>query len=90
MAKPGKALEWLEGYWTDDGSPVKKQKELMQFLDIKARDKGIPMGGHFELTPLCNFDCKMCYVHLTKEQLHGRPLVTAEEWKLPKIRQRCI
>lgn len=78
---PGKALEWLEKYWTDDGSPVKKQKELMRFLDIKAREKGIPMGGHFELTPLCNFDCKMCYVHLTKEQLHARPLVTTDEWK---------
>ena len=28
-----------------------------------ASQKRIPIHGHFELTPKCNFDCKMCYIH---------------------------
>ncbi len=51
------------------------------YLDRKAREKGIPIFGQLELTPLCNFDCKMCYTHLTKEQMHGRQLLTVEQWK---------
>jgi len=47
----------------------------------KSRLHGRPYCATFELTPLCNFDCKMCYVHLTKEQMQreGRVLTT-EEW----------
>ena len=35
----------------------------------------------FELTPRCNFNCKMCYVHLNETCLrkYGREL-TASEW----------
>ena len=51
------------------------------YLDYKARIKGTPIFGQLELTPLCNFDCKMCYVHLNKEQLQGRSLLTVDEWK---------
>lgn len=51
------------------------------YLDAKAREKGIPIFGQLELTPLCNFDCRMCYTHLTREQMHGRPLLTVEQWK---------
>ena len=40
----------------------------------------IPIHGHFELTPRCNFDCKMCYVHLAGDQL-DQPELTFEEWK---------
>ncbi len=50
-------------------------------LDRKARAKGIPLNGQFELTPLCNFDCRMCYTHLTQEQMHGKPLLTVDQWK---------
>ena len=54
---------------------------LYDFMDRKARKRGIPLNGQFELTPLCNFDCKMCYVHLTKEQMCGKPLLTVDQWK---------
>ncbi len=54
---------------------------LYDELDRKARVKGIPLNGQFELTPLCNFDCKMCYTHLTKDQMHGKSLLTVEQWK---------
>ena len=55
--------------------------DFENFLEKKARKTGTPLSGQFELTPLCNFDCKMCYVHLEKEQLKGRSLLTVEQWK---------
>ena len=51
------------------------------FLELKAREKGIPLNGQFELTPLCNFDCKMCYVHLTPEQMEGELPLSVSDWK---------
>ncbi len=47
----------------------------------KAYADAIPISGTFELTPRCNFNCRMCYVHLKPEQipLYGREL-TAKEW----------
>ena len=54
---------------------------VFEQLDRKARAKGIPLSGQFELTPLCNFDCKMCYSHLTKDQMQSASLLTVEQWK---------
>ncbi len=53
---------------------------INRFLDFKARKDGIPIYGKFELTPLCNLNCKMCYVHLDKSQMPHKlmPLIT---WK---------
>ena len=47
----------------------------------KAFAEAIPISGTFELTPRCNFDCRMCYVHLKDEQIpeYGTEL-TAKEW----------
>lgn len=45
----------------------RRYEAVRKFLNFKARDKGIPISGSFELTPLCNLDCKMCYVHLNKQ-----------------------
>ena len=61
---------------------------VRKFLSFKARDKGIPISGSFELTPLCNLDCRMCYVHLNKEQMNGASLLTVEQWK--DIMQQAI
>ncbi|MBQ7714995.1 MAG: radical SAM protein [Clostridia bacterium] len=54
---------------------------LSQYLHSKGARLGIPVAGTFELTPRCNFNCKMCYVHLTAEECmkRGREL-TADEW----------
>lgn len=51
------------------------------FLDAKAREKAVPIKGIFELTPYCNLDCKMCYVHLNSEQMKGCSLLSADEWE---------
>lgn len=54
---------------------------VRRYLNFKARKKNVPITGSFELTPLCNFDCPMCYVHLKKEQMNGKKLLTVEQWK---------
>ena len=54
---------------------------IMGYLSLKSREKGIPFTGTFELTPLCNLDCKMCYVHLTREQMGEAKLLEPEAWK---------
>ena len=55
--------------------------QFAALLAKEAREKAIPISGTFELTPRCNFNCKMCYVHLKEERIpqFGREL-TAEEW----------
>lgn len=46
-----------------------------------AKQNFVPLNATFELTPFCNFNCVMCYVHLTKEKAEkqGRHL-SAAEW----------
>ena len=43
----------------------RKQTEpvLSRYLHQQGARKGLPIGGNFELTARCNFDCPMCYVH---------------------------
>ena len=33
------------------------------YIQQKGAALGLPLAGNFELTPRCNFSCKMCYVH---------------------------
>lgn len=48
---------------------------------LQARRKAIPVSGTFELTPLCNFKCRMCYVRLEPEEVSARGrLYAADEW----------
>lgn len=56
-------------------------KEFTNILDKEAYINKIPLRGVFELTARCNFNCKMCYIHLNEEQISkiGREL-TNEEW----------
>lgn len=66
----------------------RRYEAVRKFLNFKARDNGIPISGSFELTPLCNLDCKMCYVHLNKAQMQGAQLLSIEQWK--QIMQQAI
>ena len=50
------------------------------FLEQKARACGTPYSGYFELTPLCNLDCKMCYIHLNNAQLDGEKILSVDKW----------
>ena len=42
---------------------------LSTYLHQKGRRLGLPIAGNFELTARCNFNCPMCYVHMTQEQV---------------------
>lgn len=67
-----------------EGASDRKITEAVDnYIERNARRKGIPIRGLFELTPLCNLDCKMCYVHLTPEQVAvtERKLLTTAQWK---------
>ena len=44
-----------------------------------AREHDTPISGSFELTPLCNLDCRMCYVHLTDPTVKER-MLSGEQW----------
>lgn len=54
---------------------------IATYLHQKGRRLGLPIAGNFELTARCNFNCPMCYVHMTEEQVaaSGREL-TAQQW----------
>lgn len=54
--------------------------DFSKYLERKAREQGVPLNGQFELTPLCNFDCKMCYVKLTGKQMN-QSLLSVDQWK---------
>lgn len=59
----------------------RRYEAVRRFLGFRARERNIPISGSFELTPLCNLDCRMCYVHLNREQMQGAELLTTETWK---------
>lgn len=60
---------------------VPVEPPITDYLHRKAAKMKIPLNGTFELTPLCNMDCKMCYVRMSKKQQEMiHPLRTAAEW----------
>lgn len=47
----------------------------------KAGAKRVPLTGAFELLPVCNLACKMCYVRKSMEEVNaGGGLLPAEQW----------
>ena len=48
----------------------------------KAGRMGVPIGGTFELSPVCNFACRMCYVRKTAKEVaeSQRPILTLGDW----------
>lgn len=53
------------------------EKNMIKYASARS----VPINGSFELLPLCNLNCKMCYVRLSREEMEkqGR-LRTADEW----------
>ena len=47
----------------------------------RAASRGVPINGSLELLPLCNMNCDMCYVRLSKAEMDAAGTMrTAEEW----------
>ena len=71
----------------DDGDISKetKAKQWEQsestFAALAAR-RHIPLRGTFELTARCNFQCKMCYIHMTPSEITAcnKKELTAKQW----------
>lgn len=61
--------------WMDDAATVERM------ILKRAKQNGTPVSGSIELLPLCNMNCDMCYVRLSREEQErqGR-LRTADEW----------
>lgn len=61
---------------------LQKETAITRSLFSRASEKKMPLSGTFELSPLCNFSCKMCYVRRTSQEVekHFRPTMQKEQW----------
>lgn len=57
-------------------------RPLTDYLYAKACRLKIPLNGTFELSPVCNFACRMCYVRKTEKEVQcgPRPILTLDDW----------
>ena len=64
-------------------------RPLTDYLYAKACHMHIPLNGTFELSPVCNFACKMCYIRKSQKEVQSssRKVLTLEDWK--KIAQEA-
>ena len=58
-------------------------RALTDFLYAKASRMLVPLSGTFELSPVCNFSCRMCYVRKTAKEVAESPrrILTLEDWR---------
>ncbi len=60
-----------------------RHSRLTDYLAGKSLQMGVPLSGTFELSPVCNFACKMCYVRKTKKEVQESPrsILTLDDWR---------
>ena len=57
------------------------EPRLTEYLHSKAAKNKTPLSTAFELTPVCNMACRMCYVRMDKKTQESLgPLHTCAEW----------
>ncbi len=58
------------------------EPRLTNVLFSKASQKKVPLSGTFELSPVCNFSCEMCYVRKSVDEVrnHERKILTKDQW----------
>ena len=61
---------------------IKSEPIITKYMFAKANNAKLPLSGTFELSPVCNFACRMCYVRKTKKEVlqSPRPMMTCEQW----------
>ena len=79
---PASLLDLLDELEQKGATAAEKATAMERYIEYKARINGVPMRGTLELTPLCNLDCKMCYVHLNKNQLANDcgSILSGKQW----------
>ena len=61
--------------------PMQGATTLERRLVHKAKASRIPINGNLELLPLCNMNCDMCYVRLSRTEMEAQGrLHTLDEW----------
>lgn len=62
--------------------PRNVETRITSYLFSKASKKLVPLYGSFELSPICNFNCKMCYVHMSQEDVRksGKKMMSYDDW----------
>ena len=62
-------------------SPLQPLNPIEQRLVQKANEAKIPITATFELTPVCNLHCDMCYIRMNAAQAEQQGgIKTVEEW----------
>lgn len=66
-----------------DEKQIWQNTSIENLLYPKAEKNNIPLSGTFELSPLCNFNCRMCYIKMSAEEMkkHQKEAMTLEKWK---------
>ena len=56
---------------------------LTNRLYRQASESKLPLSGTFELSPVCNFACRMCYIRKTQKEVDKSPrkILTLEDWR---------
>lgn len=64
----------------EDGTTIEQQMFAM------AAEKKVPLYGVLELLPLCNLNCDMCYVRMSREEMEE--VGSCARWKNGRKRQK--
>ena len=60
---------------------IEELRSSEQMLALRAAALHVPFAGTFELTPVCNMNCRMCYIRIcTEERKKQGRLLCADEW----------
>lgn len=74
-------VNYIAGLKQDGANEETIRDRYYRYIEMSARRNLIPLYGSFELTPLCNLNCKMCYVHLNASQFREESLLLPTQWK---------
>lgn len=63
-------------------SEVKYEAPLTKHLFRKATSRGMPLSGTIEVSPVCNFNCRMCYVRKSPQEVAAgeRRMLEVGDW----------
>ena len=60
---------------------IEYENTVERRLFAMAYEKMVPVYGVMELTPLCNMNCDMCYVRLSRSEMEAQGrMKTLDEW----------
>lgn len=62
---------------------------IKEKLYYNARLQRVPITGGFEVSPICNFQCKMCYVRKTREEVNKLGGMKSLDFWIKLARDAC-